>query len=230
MDRKSADRIIVKSNERMSMVLNWYFENKEWLKDKEFHAPMDAGVVELQEEMIEFTFENKGDLVELAVFPTEKPNLPAVVTYDYDPRTWETSNFRFAPHLPKVKRDLLRQVMMKDETHLKEAFKYHTLMLFMTYYREIVTVEEKGKRTKREAKILRKDKDKPLPLIRKQYVIEGVDVKNLRLPGQKRDYTKPEHEVNVRGYMRHYKSGKCVWIEPFVKYKGKGQDKKDYEL
>lgn len=230
MDRKSADRIIVKSNERMSMVLNWYFENKGWLKDKEFHAPMDAGVVELQEEMIEFTFENKGELVELAVFPTEKPNLPAVVTYDYDPRTWETSNFRFAPHLPKVKRDLLRQVMMKDETHLKEALKYHTLMLFMTYYREVVKVEERGERTKREAKVIRKDRNKPLPLIRKQYVIEKVDTKSLRLPGQKRNYTKPEQEVSVRGYMRHYKSGKVVWIEPFVKYKGKGRDKKDYEL
>jgi len=88
----------------------------------------------------------------------------------------------------------------------------------------------KGRRTKRQAKALRKDVAKQLPLIRKQYVIEEVDSKVLRLPDQKRTYTKPEHEVSVRGYMRHYKSGKSVWIEPFTKYRGKGKNRKDYEL
>ena len=48
----------------------------------------------------------------------------------------------------------------------------------------------------------------------------------MRLPDQKRTYTKPEHEVSVRGYMRHYKSGKSVWIEPFTKYRGKGKNRK----
>ena len=100
MDKQSADRIIVKSNARMEIVLDWFSKNREWLKQQEFHAPLDAGVVELQEELIEFTFESKGDLVELAVYPAEKPNLPAVVTYDYDPATTQTSNFRFASHLP----------------------------------------------------------------------------------------------------------------------------------
>ena len=91
MDKRSADRIIEKSNARMEIVLDWFSKNREWLKKQEFHAPLDAGVVELQEELIEFTFESKGDLVELAVYPAEKPNLPAVVTYDYDPATMQTS-------------------------------------------------------------------------------------------------------------------------------------------
>lgn len=230
MDKRSADRIIVKSNARMEIVLDWFSKNREWLKKQEFHAPLDAGVVELQEELIEFTFESKGDLVELAVYPAEKPNLPAVVTYDYDPVTTQTSNFRFASHLPPERKMLLMQVMAMDNTHLKEALKYHALMCFMTYYRETVKIEDKGKRTKRQAKALRKDVTKPLPLIRKQYVIEEVDSKVLRLPDQKRTYTKPEHEVSVRGYMRHYKSGKSVWIEPFTKYRGKDKNRKDYEL
>ena len=125
---------------------------------------------------------------------------------------------------------LLMQVMAMDNTHLKEALKYHALMCFMTHYRETVKIEDKGRRTKRQAKAIRKDVTKPLPLIRKQYVIEEVDSKVLRLPDQKRTYTKPEHEVSVRGYMRHYKSGKSVWIEPFTKYRGKGKNRKDYEL
>lgn len=230
MDRKSADRIIVKSNERMKMVLDWYFANQSWLKKQEFHAPMESGVVELQEEEIEFTFENKGSLVEIAVYPLTRPNLPAVVTFDYDPATWETKNIEFAPHLSETKKMLLLMVIAQDETHLKEALKYHTLMLFMTYYRETVRITDRGRRSKREAKEMRRDISKPLPLIRKQYVIEEVDRKDLRLPDQKRTYTKPEHEVSVRGYMRHYKSGKSVWIEPFTKYKGKDKNRKDYQL
>lgn len=58
MNRKTADRIIVKSNARMKMVLDWYYENKHWLDREPFLAPMESGVVELCEEQIEFTFEN----------------------------------------------------------------------------------------------------------------------------------------------------------------------------
>ena len=52
MDKQSADRIIVKSNVRMKIVLDWFSKNREWMKQQEFHAPLDAGVVELQEELI----------------------------------------------------------------------------------------------------------------------------------------------------------------------------------
>lgn len=52
MDKQSADRIIVKSNVRMKIVLDWFSKNREWMKQQEFHAPLDAGVVELQEEGI----------------------------------------------------------------------------------------------------------------------------------------------------------------------------------
>lgn len=44
MDKQSADRIIVKSNARMEIVLDWFSKNREWLKQQEFHAPLDAGV------------------------------------------------------------------------------------------------------------------------------------------------------------------------------------------
>lgn len=47
MNRKTADRIIVKSNARMKMVLDWYYENKHWLDREQFLAPMESGVVEL---------------------------------------------------------------------------------------------------------------------------------------------------------------------------------------
>ena len=61
MDKQSADRIIVKSNARMEIVLDRFSKNREWLKQQEFHAPLEAGDDELQEELIEFTFERKGN-------------------------------------------------------------------------------------------------------------------------------------------------------------------------
>ena len=35
MDKQSADRIIVKSNARMKIVLDWFSKNREWLKQQE---------------------------------------------------------------------------------------------------------------------------------------------------------------------------------------------------
>ena len=80
MNRKTADRIIVKSNARMKLVLDWYYENKHWLDREPFLAPMESGVVELCEEQIEFTFENTRGVVEIAIYPTVQPNIPASLT------------------------------------------------------------------------------------------------------------------------------------------------------
>ena len=77
MNRKTADRIIVKSNARMKMVLDWYYENKHWLDREPFLAPMESGVVELCEEQIEFTFENTRGVVDcdLSHGPAEYPGV-----------------------------------------------------------------------------------------------------------------------------------------------------------
>lgn len=233
MNIQQADRIIVKSNSRMQMVLDWYYQNMDWLDKEEFHAPLESGIIELREEEIDVMFENKGNIVELSIIPTLKPNLPPVVTFDYDPHTWTASNYRIAPHLPKEKRSILGMVMQFDNTDKKEAVKYHTLMLFMTYYQEIITVDERRafepkNGTKRAGK---KGGQKPKPIIRKFYSIQSFNKDTLQKPeGIKRPYTKPNHEVNVRGFLRRYKSGKTVWIRPSVRYKGKGATNKEYEL
>lgn len=191
---------------------------------------MDMGVVDLEEEGIEFTFETKGAKVEIAVYSLEKPDIPPVVTFDYDPIDGKVKNHRFPSHLTEKRRKMLRTVMIMDETDRKEALKYVALMQFIVYFKEVVKIEEHGTRTRHQAKMMRKDRTKPLPLVRKKYVIEDFDKEKLpRLDG-KRKYTKPDSEVNVRGFYRHYKSGKVVWIDPQVRYKGKGKKQKQYEL
>lgn len=230
MNRRSADRIIVKSNDRMKLVIDWFYENKDWLDREEFRAPMERGVVELQEEAIEFTFENKNGGVELAVYAMEKPNLPAVLTFQYSPQTREITERRFADHLSQERRGMLALVLGFDRTDWKEALKYHALMQFMTHYREVIEVEEKNVKPVPKAK-KRNTKRRPQPLIRRTYIVGEFDKDALAKPdGVKRRYTKPEHEVSVRGFLRHYKSGKTVWVKPCVRYKGQTPQYKEYEL
>ena len=143
MNRKTADRIIVKSNARMKMVLDWYYENKHWLDREPFLAPMESGVVELCEEQIEFTFENVRGVVEIAIYTTVQPNIPASIIFDYIPEQMDIANRRIAPELVEPKRLALDLVLRYDKTPEKEALKYHALMLFMTYYREVVEVEQR---------------------------------------------------------------------------------------
>lgn len=42
--------------------------------------------------------------------------------------------------------------------------------------------------------------------------------KNINNKPSKRSYTKPNKAVNVRGFVRHYKNGKVVYIKPFTRY------------
>lgn len=42
--------------------------------------------------------------------------------------------------------------------------------------------------------------------------------KNINNQSSKRSYTKPTKAVNVRGFVRHYKNGKVVYIKPFTRY------------
>ena len=232
MNRKSADRIIVRSNDRMQLVINWFDENKDWLDREEFHAPMESGVIELQDETIEFTFESKGDCIEIAIYPTLQPNLPAALVFDYYPETQKISNRRIAPQMPEDRRQALNLVLLCDRTDQKEALKYHALMQFMTHYSEVVEVKErKVNQTVSVKRQKRNKRRKPQPLIRRVYVIGDFDSATLTRPdGVKRRYTKPEREVNVRGFLRHYKSGKVVWVKPCVRYKGKTSQHKEYEL
>ena len=131
-----------------------------------------------------------------------------------------------------VRRKTLDLVILCDEIDRKEALKYHALMQFMTYYHEEIAVELRNITAAAKNKPLKKHKKKrPQPLIRRVYTINEFDSKNFTKPdGIKRNYTKPEQEVKVRGHLRHYKSGKTVWVKHSVKYKGQKQQPKKYEL
>ena len=188
MNIKSADRIIVKSNDRMKIVLDWYIANRAWLDKEEFHAPLASGVIVLQEEMLDVAFEEKQGIVEISIYPRmDNRPCPAAVIFDYDPQTFEATHNQ-------------PEGIPIEETRLPPQ------------------TQHKSKKKKRQGK------PKAVPLIKKTYVLsEEITSEQLRrLPGEKRPYTKPDHEVSVRGYLRRYKSGKVVWVKPSVRYKDRG--------
>lgn len=232
MRKEDCDRIIVETNAKMEKVIQWYLANQEWLDKEEFHAPMESGLIVLQEESIEVTFETKSDTaVEIAVYP-QGVDRPAV-TFDYNPKEQSYSNYRYPQHLSEGRRRILALTMKYDRTDYKESIKYHSLMMFAVHYTDIVKVDESQSkaRTKKEVKRLRRSTNRPVPLVRKTYMIDDFQSEKLRLPGEKRGYTKPEHEVSVKGFFRTSKNGKRSWIKPHTRYRNKGNKKgKDYKI
>lgn len=231
MNKNSCDRIVVSSNEKMGKIIRWYLENQSWIDQEEFHAPLESGMIVLEEEGIEVTFESKGSVVELSVYP-DRINIPAM-TYDYNPITKKFSNYRFPAHLTPERRKVLEEVAKVDRTDYKESIKYHSLMMFAAYYEDFVTVDEKlsERRTKHEAKKLRRSKNQPLALVKKTYILREFEEGELRKHGEKRRYTKPDHEVQVRGFFRKNRNGNTSWVKPFSRYKDKGsRGKKEYRV
>ncbi len=235
VDRKTADRIIVKDNERMGKVRHWWLANKEWLERQEWHAPIQSGIIELQGEGLGIMFEEKGDIVELTLFKLGSEPVPVFVVYDYDPVSTNMNHYRFAPGQTEIKQDFIRMTIFADHTDAKAALKYQMLMLFMAHYREVIEVEERKIRKPAIDKKKRGKSKRPAVLLAKRiYQIRDFDpntIADKSLVAGRRNYTKPDHEVNVRGYFRHYKSGKQVWIRPYTRYKDKGgSPAKVYEL
>ena len=229
--KSELDRIIVRKNEDMLKIINWWYANRSWLDKEEFMAPMDSGLIVMEEEHIDIGFESRPDgLVTLSVYP-EHIDIPAM-QFELDPVTTKMTGHRFSNKIGHHKEMLLKVILEKDHTDVKESVKYMALMQFAARYKDIVEVDESQsvRRTRHEAKKMRRDKRQPLKLVKTTYVVKEFDGKEVSQFGEKRPYTKPDHEVSVRGYWRvTKKTGKKTWVAPFTRYKGKGNRKpKEY--
>lgn len=232
MKKADFDRIIVETNERMTQIISWWYKNKSWLDDEEFNAPMESGLIVMQEEGIDIGFESRADgLVTISVYPEHIE--VAAMQFELDPVTTAVSGHRFPNKMRHQKEKLLKVIFEADHTDVKESVKYLALMQFAAHYEEIVQIDEKQnvRRTRHEAKMLRKNPKKPLNLVKKTYVVKEFSDDDLHKFGEKRSYTKPDHEVQVRGFYRTMKSGKKVWVKPFSRYKDKGNKQpKEYKV
>lgn len=232
MKKSELGRIIVDKNEKMTRIIDWYLQNKEQLALDEFHAPMESGLIVMQEEHLDIGFVSRPDgRVDMAVYP-EHIDL-AAMTWIYDPATTKMTDHKFPNVGSKEREQLMRTVLAFDRTDYKESVKYHATMLFAALHEEIIHVDERQsvRRTRKEAKRLRRNTKQPLNLIKRTYVMDEVPEKIEREVGTRRGYTKPTHEVQVRGFYRKTKTGKTVWVKPFSRYKNKGnRELKEYRV
>jgi DNA-dependent RNA polymerase auxiliary subunit epsilon len=102
-------------------------------------------------------------------------------------------------------------------------------MLFAAYYREEVERTRVVERTAKPRKngSARKGGNRRMLTVRKYTV--GGEMLN-ELPQPKRKYEKHTESFGVRGHYRTYKSGKTVWVRPYVKGEKVGQSDREYYL
>lgn len=94
---------------------------------------------------------------------------------------------------------------------------YSSLMAFICHYKPIK--KDTPKTDKQRSKHTTQGKKKRGTT----YIFNGSET-NLTLKPQG-THASPKGSFNVRGHYRKYKNGTTVWIEPYIKGKGKPQDK-----
>ena len=207
----------------MQQIIEWYITNQDYLESQPFVMPFKHGLVCLEEENIDFSFEtiSESDVL-IKIYPGRK-KFP-LVAFNYDPmkdiivkKDWNVmKNAQLT--------EMLKALEAMDKTCKKEAFKYRVLMYYAAYYKNKIVIDKAAETrlSKRERKSLKKRITGPIPLVRNTYIIETSE-ENLKKPAKPADseskhpYTKPDHEVKVRGYRR--KNG--TWVEPYSRYKDK---------
>ena len=227
MDIKNIDRIVITTYERFEIIIKWYLNNKELLDEIEFISPLKKGFVESKAEGFDFAFEVKGRTVHIDAYETAQNNL--IIGFDYNPYTKKTTNLIY--HCPKNQIPLWRGFITGDNSLYKLSIKYHSLMEFMNHYRQYVIKDESKPKAALKENKPRKKYNHSNSLIRKTYLVDGFKKKDIKNIDGKIHHSSPSYEFDVRGYYRHYKSGKVIWVDGFTKCKGKGQKQpKNYKF
>lgn len=103
----------------------------------------------------------------------------------------------------------------KEENIQSAVSIYASIMAYMSEKRPVEYVSL-DKETSSRGKCIKKIRSKSSEsiVVKSLYPIR----KNIDNQPSKRSYTKPTKAVNVRGFVRHYKNGKVVYIKPFTRY------------
>lgn len=103
----------------------------------------------------------------------------------------------------------------KEENIQSVVSIYASIMAYMNEKRpvEYVSLNKKILSKKECAKKARSQNNESI-VVKNSFPIR----KNINDQSSKRSYTKPTKAVNVRGFVRHYKNGKVVYIKPFTRY------------
>ena len=222
--KDTLDRIIVKDNARMQQIIDWYFENQEYLESQPFKMPFKQGLICLKEENIEFSFETISETdVRMKIYMEPDGKDVFMCEFRYNPVEDIITEKIWPTNLPLLRLNMLKILEVSDTTCKKEAFKYRVLMYYAVYYTNEVVVDKKAEKPldKCTRKVMKRKSKGPVPLVRNTYVLEpnADSLKKPMNPDKTRHYEKPDHEVTVKGY--HRKNG--TWVESYTRYKDKSK-------
>lgn len=230
MKQKDENRIIIKNRAQYTLIIDWFKCNIDMLSDREFHAPVDSGVIIVPDYFTELEFDADEDTIRFTLYVSDKDHTFPTLHFTFDKHTQNICEQHLPESAPSQLVPDLMKLVEKHNPQLQSVLEYYAVMNFMAYFTEQVIKEtqvvsrEPDKHKKR-----RKSQKRLLPLIRKIYILPELieetseeaqtEATEESIP---RKYAKPTHEVKVRGHYRHYKDGRIVWVRPSVRYKGTG--------
>lgn len=220
------DTIAIKSEEEMLKIVDRCGEIEDdfdsFLESKQL--PLKLGFLYIQDYEISVLFELVGDNLELNIMlnhNSKEGHLDFLdrrcyfsFFYSVNLVTRERKSPELMRDVPSDVRDKLLSVEKRDGTCEKVFSLVAVALYYMAKYRyEPVEVENHLNRAERK-KLERKNNFKKLPLVTKRYNVSS-DTHGHHV------ITCPAWEV--RGYYRHYKNGKVIWVDGYTK--GKERDK-----
>lgn len=209
------DKIIVRTNADMQRVIDW----ADRLTGVPVRPVFPEAEISFEEEDILLRFRDEGE--SLVWFEAEMAGRK-VVEWRSNLETGGIEELRVAAE--GEKKAQMSMLLMMDNTVAKCVRKFRALMLFAAYYHEEVqrtrVVERKNLGTKNRKN--GKRSNRRMLTVRK-YTI-GSEVLS-ELP---RKYERHTDSWGVRGHYRTYKSGKTVWVRPFVKGNAEKRNDKEY--
>lgn len=211
------DRIVVRTNADMQRVIDW----SEKLTGAAVELPFPEAEIMFEEEEILLRFRDEG--APIVWFECEMAGRK-VVEWRSDLSNGEIPELRIAAE--GMKKAEMAMILARDNTVAKCVRKFRALMLFAAYYREEVMASRVVSRVAKPRKNGSPRKGGKRMLTVRRYMI-GSDMLS-ELPAPKREWHGYRESFGVRGHYRHMKSGKVVWVRPFVK-KGLADKKADRE-
>lgn len=213
------DRIIVRTNAQMEAVMEW----SKGLEGAPIMLAFPEGEIEFREELSLLKFRDEGApwvWFELWIHGSEDAEYARLVSWRVDLNEWKFKDVSVAGEgMPKIE---LSMMLSKHEVLPKSVAKFCGLMLVATHHREEVertkVVERRVLPGKRHGG---KGSGKRMLTVRRYSLPE-------RLDRPTRKYEKHTESFGVRGHYRHYKSGKVVWVSPYVKGNGGRSDREFY--
>lgn len=214
------DKIVVRTNADMQRVIDW----ADRLTGVPIRVVFPEAEIEFQEELITLRFRDEGESV---VWFECLMDGRKVVEWRSNLETGGIEDLRIAGEGDKKSK--MAMILAMDNTVAKCVRKFRSLMLFAAYYREevertkVVTRSEKPRKNGGH----RKGGNRRMLTVRKYTVSEELLGE---LPAPKRKYEKHTESFGVRGHYRNYKSGKTVWVRPYVKGGNAGQSDREFYL